>query len=394
MTDYNKNILPSECFKPFIIEIWITLTAVGEIDETEEKLSTVMLLTYSWHDKNIKWDPQQTNVIYMAFGWTDVWKPVFQVTNPHAEISVRQSDERLYDTVIFMSSGWAFFDEMIVTRTTCDLDMTFYPFDIHTCIIQFRIVGHSKFPFCLNATLVDDNTASSVAEHRTWSLIHKDIYSSGGSFQIELKFERHPLFILLNILMPIIVIALLTPIVFILPMNSGGRVGYAMTMLLALSVYMTIVSDHLPQKSEPLPIILVLMFMWYTMDASIVSIVIINARIHELKKEKPLPYMLRRFVHLTCLISLQKRKREAEAGSSEETHKCIDRGATNNKGEANQDEEIQELNDVDTNNEDYSSETWQDLSKCIDKWCFVLFYMLKVTCPVAFFSFVKSSSTI
>ena len=46
MHKYNKHILPAEGNRPFDIFIFVELTAVGEIDELEEKLSTVMELTY------------------------------------------------------------------------------------------------------------------------------------------------------------------------------------------------------------------------------------------------------------------------------------------------------------------------------------------------------------
>jgi hypothetical protein len=45
MKIYNSHILPVEGTKPFNIFTLVKLTAVGEIDELDEKLSTVMQLT-------------------------------------------------------------------------------------------------------------------------------------------------------------------------------------------------------------------------------------------------------------------------------------------------------------------------------------------------------------
>ena len=47
----------------------------------------------------------------------------------------------------------------------------------------------------------------------------------------------------------------LNTMVFVLPTESGERVGYAITCLLSLSVYMTFASEGLPDSSKPLPII-------------------------------------------------------------------------------------------------------------------------------------------
>jgi hypothetical protein len=285
----------------------------------------------------------------------------------------------------------------MVARTTCDLDMTYYPFDIQVCLIKLSVVGSSKFPFNLTIKLEDDLTSSDT-KHGSWKLLHKGTHVFRKYFQIELKFERRPLFILLNILLPIIVIALLTPTVFILPKKSGERVGFAITMLLALSVYMTIVSDHLPQNSEPMPLILIMMFIWYIIDAIIVFIVIINSRINRMNESKPLPKWLQSFVLLTHKLLYRKKKTKKQS-SFEETRKCIDmnKPAEELKTETIKDKQQEgQDNDVAVNEEHGTSRnedvTWHVLSHCIDRWCFLICYFIKITLPVAFFVVMKCES--
>jgi hypothetical protein len=45
--------------------------------------------------------------------------------------------------------------------------------------------------------------------------------------------------------------SILNVFVFLLPADSGERVGYAITMLLAIAVFLTISSDSLPAMSNP-----------------------------------------------------------------------------------------------------------------------------------------------
>ncbi|XP_053379825.1 acetylcholine receptor subunit delta-like [Mercenaria mercenaria] len=240
LSNYSKHILPFEGPWPFVIDIHVYLVAVGDIDEIDQKLSTVMGLEYE-------------------------------------------------DSIIYDSKGLAFFDEMMITRTTCNLDMSFYPFDVHTCDIKLSIVGNSKFHFHLK-TSWKDLISHSVSEHGPWRLIEASKSSFYGTLKIVMTFERKSLFIMLHILLPIISIAILTPTVFVLPKKSGERLGFSVTMLLAVSVYTTIVSYHLPQKAESLPLILILVCIWYVMDAVIVFIVILNTKIYKLKNDGFLPY--------------------------------------------------------------------------------------------------------
>ncbi|XP_053378675.1 5-hydroxytryptamine receptor 3A-like [Mercenaria mercenaria] len=191
LKNYSKYILPSKQ-RPFSVTIYVRLRSMGDIDEIDQMLSK--------------------------------------------------------DTVVYDSEGRAYFDEMMKTRTTCNLDMTFYPFDIQSCNIDVHvfIVGHLYYWFNLNISVYKDFSVDE-ANHGSWTLINKNVSENGnGAFKVQLKFKRRPLFIPLFFCVADSWLALLIPVVFVLPKKSGERVGYTITMLLAISVYMTIVSDHLP----------------------------------------------------------------------------------------------------------------------------------------------------
>lgn len=65
--------------------------------------------------------------------------------------------------------------------------------------------------------------------------------------------KRKSLFLTFNVIFPVLVIMVLNLQVFILPVESGERVSYVTTTLLALTVFLTIISDDLPTISDPMP---------------------------------------------------------------------------------------------------------------------------------------------
>ena len=67
--------------------------------------------------------------------------------------------------------------------------------------------------------------------------------------------QRQPLYYTLNLILPCTVIAILAFLSFVLPSNHGERVSLVITVLLAMSVYMLIVSSTLPQTSDAMPVI-------------------------------------------------------------------------------------------------------------------------------------------
>lgn len=74
--------------------------------------------------------------------------------------------------------------------------------------------------------------------------------------------------------------------------ESGERIGYCVTTLLAIAVYMTIVSDMLPQTSEPVPLISYKLMMDMMVSSLIVLVTILNMRIHNKPDERPVPKLL------------------------------------------------------------------------------------------------------
>ena len=72
---------------------------------------------------------------------------------------------------------------------------------------------------------------------------------------LSLRIKRQPLYYTLNLILPCTVIAILAFMAFVLPSNHGERVSLVITVLLAMSVYMLIVSSTLPQTSDAIPVI-------------------------------------------------------------------------------------------------------------------------------------------
>jgi len=97
------------------------------------------------------------------------------------------------------------------------------------------------------------------------------------------------------VLLPILLLGSLNTLV----PESGERVGYCITTLLAIHVYMTIIMDTLPQSSTPVPLIS------YKLVVDLVSsaliIVILNLRIHGQSDDKPVPAWLKTvYMCFTC----------------------------------------------------------------------------------------------
>ena len=64
--------------------------------------------------------------------------------------------------------------------------------------------------------------------------------------------ERRPYSYVLNIIIPTVVLAVLSALSFIVPVDSGEKMSLGISILLAFSVFMLILQDNTPQADSPL----------------------------------------------------------------------------------------------------------------------------------------------
>ena len=81
-----------------------------------------------------------------------------------------------------------------------------------------------------------------VSEYRATSLL----------FGVRLR--RLPRYYVLNLILPTVMLALLSVFVFIIPADSGEKMSYAITILLAFFIFLLLLSGNIPptSKGEPL----------------------------------------------------------------------------------------------------------------------------------------------
>ena len=67
--------------------------------------------------------------------------------------------------------------------------------------------------------------------------------------------KRRPTFFLLYLVFPCMAISSLSLVSYIIPPEAGERIGYGVTVMLSFSVYLIVISDKLPEKSDTTPLL-------------------------------------------------------------------------------------------------------------------------------------------
>ncbi len=151
-------------------------------------------------------------------------------------------------------------------HSRCSVDVRMYPFDTQTCRLVFSAWTYTDDMLALKVSDDASETLLEVTESNVeWDIVdyrlYKDIEgyaccTEGFSLAVfELSLSRKPLFYIVNIVVPTIILAFLVLLVFGLPPESVEKMAMYLTLLLSYSVLILMVSDNVPRSSQGVPFI-------------------------------------------------------------------------------------------------------------------------------------------
>ena len=149
--------------------------------------------------------------------------------------------------------------------TSCQLDISLYPFDHQTCGLDFvdwtydgryvnLINSSSKIGLDVYKTHGEWDITSTEAL-RFDQFFGSDPGIPFPTVRFVLHLQRKPRYYLINVVAPCVLMSLLAMLVFYLPPDSGEKVSLGITVLLSFSVFLLLVADNVPKTSDDVPLI-------------------------------------------------------------------------------------------------------------------------------------------
>ena len=137
-----------------------------------------------------------------------------------------------------------------------------------------------------------------------------------------LKLRRLPQFFLLYLIFPCIAIIGLALLSFVIPPDGGERVGFGVTVILSFSVYLIVISDKLPEKSNKASLLGILFVtVFYILVASFV-LSTITVRLSS--SNHPPPMWLLRMVERWGCIRFAACKNRYICDKKEKERSCLE----------------------------------------------------------------------
>ncbi|KAH3889793.1 neuronal acetylcholine receptor subunit alpha-6-like [Dreissena polymorpha] len=300
----NKNIRPTVNHSyPTEVRVSFELLEILDVDEFMGKLSISGVLIMAWNDHRMRWNPLDyggVDTIYVSS--SETWKPDLVLTEP-VEKSISLGHKQTWLKVAYTSDGNATFAPFDVIPSSCNIKITKYPFDSQICELNFHPWLITKHDIVLNTdatqykevelqqlweSFANDNAEWRLVGTKSATFLVKNLYSY---YRLNLDLIRRPLFVIVNVFIPIYFLSYLNVLSFKLP-AIPERVTFAMTILLAFVFFMTTVNDNMPRNSNPIPLICYLLMGNLVISTFNVLMTVFNLYIKDRPDGKTIPRLV------------------------------------------------------------------------------------------------------
>ncbi|XP_062456515.1 LOW QUALITY PROTEIN: neuronal acetylcholine receptor subunit alpha-6 [Rhea pennata] len=276
---YNQFIRPVENVSdPVTVHFEVAITQLTNVDEVNQIMETNLWLRHIWNDYKLQWDPKEYDGIeFVRVPADKIWKPdIVLYNNAVGDFQVEGKTKALlrYDGMITWTPPAIF-------KSSCPMDITFFPFDHQNCSLKFGswTYDKAKIDLLIIGSKVDMND---FWENSEWEIVdasgykHDIKYNCCEEIYTDITYSfyirRLPMFYTINLIIPCLFISFLTVLVFYLPSDCGEKVTLCISVLLSLTVFLLVITETIPSTSLVIP--LVGEYLLFTMIFVTLSIVI------------------------------------------------------------------------------------------------------------------------
>uniref|UniRef100_A0A669Q0V6 Cholinergic receptor nicotinic gamma subunit n=1 Tax=Phasianus colchicus TaxID=9054 RepID=A0A669Q0V6_PHACC len=273
MTNYNRHLRPALRGDQIIdVTLKLTLTNLISLNEREETLTTNVWIEMQWSDYRLRWDPDKYDDIQqLRVPSTMVWLPDIVLEN-----NIDGTFEiTLYTNVLVYPDGSIYWLPPAIYRSSCSIHVTYFPFDWQNCTMVFQSQTYSANEINLLLTVEEGQTIEWIfidpeafTENGEWAIKHRParkIINSGRFTPDDIQYQqvifyliiqRKPLFYIINIIVPCVLISSMAVLVYFLPAKAGGqKCTVSINVLLAQTVFLFLIAQKVPETSQAVPLI-------------------------------------------------------------------------------------------------------------------------------------------
>uniref|UniRef100_A0A3Q2NQZ7 Cholinergic receptor, nicotinic, alpha 10a n=1 Tax=Fundulus heteroclitus TaxID=8078 RepID=A0A3Q2NQZ7_FUNHE len=296
MANYTSALRPVEDTDTVLnVTLQVTLSQIIDMDERNQILTAYLWIRQVWFDAHLRWDKDEYDGLdTIRIPGSYVWRPDIVLYNNADNHFTGPMDTN----VVIRHDGQMMWDSPAITKSSCKVDVSFFPFDGQQCRFTYGSWTYNGNQLdILNA--MESADLADLVDNVEWEVLgmpaEKNIVQYGccadpyPDVTYTLKLQRRASFYVFNLLIPCVMISFLAPLGFYLPADSGEKVSLGVTVMLALTVFQLLVAEIMP-PSENVPLIGKYYIATMTMITASTALTIFIMNIHHCGPDaKPVP---------------------------------------------------------------------------------------------------------
>ncbi|XP_041375101.1 neuronal acetylcholine receptor subunit alpha-10-like [Gigantopelta aegis] len=271
---------------PIVVRLGITLAQVLDVDEKNQIITLSVWLDQEWYDEKLTWNKSLfANITILRIPCDLVWLPdiiLYNSVDNHHKGYMRS-------LVMVQENGNVFWPPIVRMRSSCKMDITYFPFDDQVCKLKLGSWAYDGFQLDVVKRTMEVDTENYV-DNGEWVLIDTQVTRNvvyyaccpepfpDITFYIHIR--RRVLYYMFNVIVPCVLLSSLSLTGFLLPSDSGEKVTLGLTVLLAFSVFMLLVAENMPPTSEYVPLIGIYLTVIMAMSAISVALAVFVLSCH------------------------------------------------------------------------------------------------------------------
>ncbi|XP_036073105.1 5-hydroxytryptamine receptor 3A-like [Oryzias melastigma] len=246
-----------------LVYINMRIYTILDVREADQMFISYVLVHLRWYNEHINWNPRQfCGLKHILIPTKYLWMPDLTIEEMTEQDKATPSSHlkiKHHGAIEFRN------DQVVVS--TCKMEVYRFPFDIQSCNISFKSIMHSDdelmlVEFTKNSELTEQSRQTIQTQHE-WIFINmserkKTINYFGFNQTVvvyTITMKRRSVLYIANFLLPVLFFLCLDFASFLLSDTGGEKVGFKITVLLAVTVMQLILNDILPPSSDKIPLI-------------------------------------------------------------------------------------------------------------------------------------------
>lgn len=257
---YNRYRKPVKIYDRKVqVGLGLHILSLPKLDIRSQTLHTAIWLRVDWTDEYLRWNSGDfSGINFLRLPADKVWIPA--VCNMH-EISGKRcltysSVENTNSEVEIESNGHVSLSEAMESIILCSFNVQKFPFDIQICTFTFFASTKQSHSLELMHNQSSFDSRYFIGNEE-WGLISTNVQKNAWKLEMKIELRRRPLFLTLTLVFPIITLSFMNVFCFVLPIESGEKMGMSVAVFLTFAVFGSILSDSMPKDSENISLFIV-----------------------------------------------------------------------------------------------------------------------------------------